>query len=153
MMNEESYESDVIRYKKKYRLFRNGISTSVIKKALVELGYTDFDSVKSMLKTSNSKELSDLVIKIALLTPHGRGNISSIMYSSVVSELLDCCEIDFEIHVGFVLPVKVKDVSKYKDCYLVNYMYIKTDSVAFHYLNGVLEDNNFTFIRDNLVEV
>lgn len=151
-MNEQYYEKEVIRYKKKYRLFRSEVSTYNIRMALINLGYTDWNNVKSLL-SSNSSELKDLILKIAVSLPDGRGNISSIMYSSVVSELLYLANIDFELHVGFVLPVKISDISKYDNCYLVNYMYVKTNETSFHYLNGVLDDSSFTYIKDNLVEV
>ena len=151
-MNEQYYEKEVIRYKKKYRLFRSEVSSYNIRMTLTRLGYSDWDSVKSLL-SSNSDELKDLILNIAVSLPDGRGNISSIMYSSIVSELLYLADIDFELHVGFVLPVKISDISKYNDCYLVNYMYVKTDETSFHFMNGVLDDSSFTYIKDNLVEV
>lgn len=149
--NDMTYEKEVKRYKLKYRTFRCQITTGVVTKALKMEDIT-FQELNEIIK-SNSETLTRLALRIISLLPNGRANISSISYASAISELLYQCDIDFSIHVGFVLPVKIKDTSKYNYS-LVNYMYIQgNNGVSYHYFNGVTNDSNFTYMKDDIVEV
>ena len=150
-MSSNQYEKDVIRYKKKYVSLRRELRHKIIDEILALSGYSN--ATLPNLLSNNSDELKEFVIAVCQRTRSARGNINSIWYSGVVSELLDICGIGYDIHIGFVLPVKVVDTSKY-DCSLVNYMYIVGDNgVKYHCFNGILDDTNFTYFSDNVVEV
>lgn len=147
----DSYENEVKRYKKKYTNARCVLNSYHIKKGLEVSGYCISDLPD--LLSSNSDKLKTTVEKIARQHPDGVGNISSVLYSGIICELLDLCEIEYVIHVGFVLPTKVNDLSKY-NCPIVNYMYVVSENgVKYHYFNGVINDSTFTYIRDDIVEV
>lgn len=151
MNNPDKYESEVARYKKKYTKFRCEVSMYLIKSGLNYFGYTLNDLPKLLSESNN--ELKQVVEHIGRSIPDGVGNTSSVLYTSVIGELLDLCEIEYEVHVGFVLPVKVADVSKYNYS-LVNYMYIiSSNGVSYHYFNGKINGDDFTFIKDDIVEV
>lgn len=150
--SNDQYEKDVIRYKKKYTRFRCDLTLSTIKKSLEKFGYSLNDL--SSLISYNSNELVRVVESICKSLPSSAGSISSILYTSVIGELLDICEIGYNLHVGFVLPVRVNDLSKYSNYLVVDYMYIFGDNgISYHYFNGNTNSDSFTFIKDDIVEV
>ena len=149
--NPDRYEREVIRYKKKYTMFRREVSLHLIKSGLGYYGYTLNDLPK--LLSTNSEELKKVVQHIGKSVPSGVGSTTSILYSSIIGELLDLCEIEYTTYVGFVLPIKVDDISNYNYS-LVNYMYIvSSNNVSYHYFNGKINGDEFTFIKNDVVEV
>lgn len=149
--NEERYEQEVKRYKLKYRQFRCDLSLRFIEKSLDEAGCSK-DELQQLLN-SNSVELKTLVERLARKHPNGRGILSSVLYSSIICELLDLCGIEYDIHICFTIPTKVESKDKYNYS-LVNYMYIQgKNNVKYHYFNGVIDDSNFTYLTDVTVEI
>lgn len=148
----ERYNKDVIRYKTKYTRFRIDLKPHHIRKGLSKFGYL-YENLRGLL-IENSSNLTRVIEQIVSQTPLGIGRTSTVFYMGVVSELLDMIGIQYDIHVGFVLPVKVSNPDEYKGVDLVNYMYIVSqDGVAYHYFNGITDSTDFTFIKDNIVEV
>ena len=147
-MSDSRYAKECSRYRTKLSNFCNEIRPSFISSALSSLGYTEKDLPN--LLSSNSEKLSELVEKIARMTGSAKGNMNSIWYSGVILRLLDLCEINCAVHICVALPTKVNDTNNYNFSF-VNYMYVSTETeVSYHYFNGILSDENFTYFSDEV---
>lgn len=144
------YQKEVERYKNKFKKCKGDITDKHITKGLNENGVND---LKNMLLEGNTESLKKLVFSIAKQLPYGVGKMTGVLYSSVIARLLEQSGISYTIHVGFILPVKVKDIGTY-DYLVVNHMYLESKSgIKYHYFNGDLTDETFTYIKDDIVEV
>lgn len=122
------YDNQVKLYKRKYKQFRIGLKEYSIKKGLVDSGYT-YKDIRYLLE-ENLEELKRVIEKVLYNTDIGRaGKVSNVLYMGVLCEFLDKCNIWYTMHVGFVLPTKVKSKDYYKDLIICNYMYIKEKMV------------------------
>lgn len=147
-MSDSRYAKECSRYRTKLDNFYNEVRPSFISNALRSLGYTEKDL--TTLLGSNSEKLAELVEKIARMTGSAKGNMNSIWYSGVILRLLDLCEINCAVHICVALPTKVNDTNNYNFSF-VNYMYVSTETeVSYHYFNGILSDENFTYFSDEI---
>lgn len=147
-MSDSRYAKECSRYRTKLDNFYNEVRPSFISNALRSLGYTEKDL--PTLLGSNSEKLAELVEKIARMTGSAKGNMNSIWYSGVILRLLDLCEINCAVHICVALPTKVNDTNNYNFSF-VNYMYVSTETeVSYHYFNGILSDENFTYFSDEI---
>ena len=146
------YEKERDRYKRKFLSFKSELrNVSAVDKVLGAKNLSSED-LTSLLST-NSNDLANLVAEIARKSLTARGNMNSIWYSGIVSELLNKIGVSYTVHIGFALPDKVNpDV--YADYTVANYMYIESSNgVCYHCFNGIINVNRITVIKDEILSI
>lgn len=152
MVVSKALNDSIIRYKKKYSLYRCSVSINDILYVQKTLGYSDEDVFRIL--EDNGSELKSFIESICRQNTYGVGKITSILYMSVLSEILYLFGIDFDIHTSFVLSTPIKDTLSDNDIKTVNYIYLQTKrGIKYHYFNGIYNDSTFNYLFDIVVEV
>lgn len=145
----DNFNKDAIRLKKNFVRYRCEINQSYID---FGLNYVDCSSINDLFNMDESTIMS-CILEICKKIPSCVGNISNVVYMSVLCELLDQIDAEYDIYICCALPTKVSDNSYYTPTY-ANYMYVSYNNKEYHYFNGLaFSDDYITILKRVKVEV